>query len=196
MEDEMSITFRIATAADEINGPVAIITARQFAAFRDYLRVEGLRSGIVLLAPDSADDDYLSYHFEARICPLALASVARVFGYDVDVITVVEEAQFRGRRISVYRDEGAGTIAMRVSLTSDLGLELNLANGNAQALLESLGLRPDSFGEIPIASIRDRLANPAIQRRVGTEGMSDYVARLDRLLASAEADDSARLEWA
>lgn len=42
--------------------PVAIITARQLAVFREYLRAEGLRAGIVMMHPDRADDDYLSYH--------------------------------------------------------------------------------------------------------------------------------------
>lgn len=85
---------------------------------------------------------------------------------------------------------------LRVALTSDLGLELNLATGNAHALLESLGLRADSVGEIPIATMRERLAHPAVQRRVADEGLGNYIARLDRLLASADSDDSARLEWA
>lgn len=192
----MSITFRIATAADDIAGPRAIITSRQLAAFRAILRQESVRTGTVLLDPESAEDAYLAYHFEARVCPLALASIARLFAFDVDVISVVEEAQFRGRRVSVYRDEAAGTIGMRVSLTSDLGLELNLANANVHALLESLGLRPDSVGEIPIATMRERLANPAVKRRVSAEGLAGYVGRLDRLLASADTDDSSRLEWA
>lgn len=192
----MSITFRIATAADDARGPIATITARQLAAFRAFLREESIRTGTLLLDPDAVDDAFLSYSFEARVCPAALASVTRLFDFDTAVISVIEEAQFRARRVSIYRNEAAGTINMRVALTSDLGLELDLASGNAIALLASLGLKPDSVGEISIVAIRDRLANPAVKRRVAEEGLTDYVERLDRLLATADSDETSRLEWA
>ncbi|PZU74424.1 MAG: hypothetical protein DI530_16160 [Sphingomonas sp.] len=192
----MSITFRIATAADDRPGPRAVINARQLAAFRTFLREESVRSRTVLLDPDAAEDAYLSYHFEARVCPLPLAAIARVFDFDADVIGVVEEAQFRCRRVSVWRDEPAGTIAMRVALTSDQGLELDLASGNAEVLLESLGLTPDSIGEIPVDTIRERLANPAVRRRAAAGGITPYLDRLDQLIGLADADETSRLEWA
>jgi len=188
----MSITFRIATAADDQPRQTAAINARQLAAFRALLRDHGERSGTVLLDPD----DFLSYSFEARVCPLALATLARVFAYQTDVITVLEEAQFRSRRVSIYRREGAGPITMSVALTSDLALELNLAVGNAYALLEGLGLRPDSVGELSIETARARLANPAVQREASNRGVSQYLDRLDRLLATADAEETSRLEWA
>ena len=172
----MSITFRIATAADDQPRPKAIINARQLAAFRTLLREEGERTGTVFLDPD----DFLSYRFEARVCPLALATLARVFDFETDAITVLEEAQFRSRRISIYRGDEPGSIAMAVALTSDLGLELNLANGNAYALLEGLGLRPDSVGELPIETVRARLTNPAVRRHAAEHGVSHYLDRLDR----------------
>ncbi len=192
----MSITFRIATAADDQQGPVATITARQLAAFRTFLRDESARTGTVLLDPDAAEDEFLSYHFEARVCPVALASVTRVFDFQTDVISVVEEAQFRSRRVSVFRVEETRSIRMRVALTSDVGAELDLSTNNAHALLEGLGLRPDSVGEIPIDTVRARLANPAVRRRAAEHGVTAYLDRLDQLLATAAADDTSRLEWA
>ena len=192
----MSITFRIATAADDQLRPVATINARQLAVFRAFLREESERTGTVLLDPDAAEDEFLSYHFEARVCPLALAAVSRVFDFQTDVISVIEEAQFRCRRVSVYRIEQTGMIHMRVALTSDLGVELDLASANAFALLEGLGLRPDSVGEIPIDTVRARLANPAVRRRAAEHGVTAYLDQLDQLLATADADDTSRLEWA
>jgi hypothetical protein len=192
----MSITFRIATAADDQLGPLATINARQLAAFRTFLREESVRIGTVLLDPDAAEDEFLSYHFEARVCPLALAAISRIFDFQTDVISVIEEAQFRCRRASVYRIEETGTINLRVALTSDLGLELDLASANAIALLEGLGLRPDSVGEIPIDAVRARLANEAVRRRAAEHGVAAYLDRLDQLLATADADDTSRPEWA
>ncbi|MCZ4238175.1 hypothetical protein O4H25_15150, partial [Staphylococcus equorum] len=78
----------------------------------------------------------------------------------------------------------------------DHGDELDLAESDANALLEGLGLNPDLVGEIPIDAIRDRLANPAIRHRAEADGISTMLERLERLLAIADADDSLRLEWA
>lgn len=192
----MSITFRIATASDDQPGPVATINARQLAAFRAYLREEGQRLGLALLDPDLDEERVLALNFEARVCPLALASVARIFEHDEAVIAVIDEAQFRGRRITVWWYETDRAIRMRPSLTSDLGAELDLASDDAHALLAGLGLKPDDVGEIPIDAIRDRLANPAIRRRAEAGCMVPTLDRLERLLATADADDSSRLEWA
>lgn len=192
----MSITFRIATASDELPGPDATINARQLAAFRAYLREEGERLGLALLDPDCDEERVLALNFEARVCPLALASVARVFDHDAAVIAVLDEAQFRGRRITVWWYESDRTIRMRPSVTSDLGAELDLAESDAHALLVGLGLHPDDVGEIPIDIIRVRLANPAIRSRAEADGTVSMLERLERLLETAAADDSPRLEWA
>ena len=174
----------------------AVINARQLAAFREFLRVQGERLDMTLLDPDFAEDDYLSYRFEARVCPLALASIARIFDYQTDVITVLDEAQFRGRRVSVYREGDTGPITLSVGLTSDPGLELDLAYQNAFALLEGLGLRPESVGEIPVDNVRARLADPSSRRSVEAQGAAADLSRLDRLSATGDLDDSSRLEWA
>ena len=89
--------------------------------------------GIVLIDPEAADEDAFAYQFEARVCPIALARIARLFDYDVAVIGVIEEAQFQARRVSIVRIGGDGEIAMCVSLTSDLGLEPNLVSGSLSA---------------------------------------------------------------
>ena len=192
----MSITFRIATADDDLHGPVAIVNARQLAAFREYLRKEGVRLGLALLDPDADEERTLAYNFEARICPLAIASIARVFDFDTAVIAVLDEAQFRGRRVLVWWYETDRSIRMRPSMTSDLGVEFDLAAANAHGLLEGLGLRADSVGEIPIDTVRARLANPAVRRRAAELGISHHLDQLAKLVASAEADDTSRLEWA
>lgn len=192
----MSITFRIATAADDQPGPIATINARQLAGFRAFLRDESARLGTLLLDPDASRDVFLSYHFEARVCPLALAAISAVFDFQPDVIGVVEEAQFRCRRVRVYRAQKPGRIHMALALTSDLGVELDLASANALTLLEGLGLRPDSVGEIPVDTMRARLAHPAVRRRSEELGVGPYLDRLDQLLATADADDTSRLEWA
>jgi hypothetical protein len=202
----MAITFRIATSADELPGAGATITARQFAAFRAFLRAESARMGSELLDSVRMDKEFPADSFDARVCPLALATVAEIFDHATDVIAVVEEAQFRGRRVRVHRkaESTAGrsqrrspdsAIRMCVSV-SDPGVELDLDDGEAFALLAHLGLRSDCVGEIGVASIRARLANSAIKRRALADGLGDHVERLDRLLESGANDENSRLEWA
>jgi len=191
----MTIIFRIATAADDGHIPAAEIGARDLAEFRAFLRQEGTRIGKRLLSPDEPEDELLSYTFEARVCPLSLSAMARVFDYNASVIRVLEEAQFRNRRVAVWRCKSDGSIRMRVSLNSDAGVEINLADGSAYALLQSLGLRPDGVGELPAHEVRRRLDNPAVRRRMDEEDVSQFIAPLERLLATADLDDSSRFEW-
>lgn len=188
----MSVLFRIAVPADEASDPYAIITARQLGAFRRFLRAEGARIGIDLLEPD----EYLGDNFEVRVCPLPLAAVTRTFEHAPDVISVVEEAQFRGRRLAIHHSVGGAEITMRVALTSDCGLELDLAYGNAYALLDALDIQADSVGNVPLGTLRDRLADPCTHARAAERRVEHYLPRLERLLASAHDPDEARLVWA
>jgi len=188
----MSILFRIAVPADEMEPPVAVITARQLAALRRYLHAQSERIGVALIEPDEVLGDC----FEARVCPLALASVTRLFDHDPAVIAVVEEAQFRGRRVSIRHRPQAAEITMRVALTSDCGLELDLAYGNAYALLEALGLDAESVGEITAELLRERLADPATASKAVASGVEHYLPRLERLLTSVEGVEEARFAWA
>lgn len=188
----MSILFRVAVPGDEHPTPAAIITARQCAVFRRFLRDEGTRINIALIEPD----EVLGDSFEARVCPLALAAVTRLFNHDLAVINVVEEAQFRGRRIAIHHNALATEITLRVALTSDCGLELDLACGNAYALLEALGMDADSVGEISLDLLRNRLADPTTATRAAERGVDHYLPRMERLVASATDVEEARLAWA
>src|SRR3546814_9470648 len=69
---------------------------------------------------------------------------------------------------------------MRVALTSDCGLELDLAYGNAYALLEALGMATDSVGEIPLEQVRNRLADPDTPARAAERGVDHYLPRIEK----------------
>lgn len=192
----MTISFRIATAADDVDGPVAEISTAQLADFCSLLRGEGRRLATSLIDLDDDNESPPTWGFEVRVCPVSLATLAATFEFDPQVIAVLDEAQFRARRVSIWRVGAEGPYRMRPSITSDLAVELNLANGNAYALLESLGLSADSVGEAPIEEVRERLANPAIRRRMAAHNVTHYADPLERLLASAGMDERSRFEWA
>src|SRR3546814_12757316 len=142
----MSILFRIALPADDTPAPVAVITARQLAALRRYLRAEGDHMGLALIEPDEVIGD----SFEARVCPLALAAVTGVFDHDPAVLSVVEEAQSRGRRISIHHCASTAELKLRVHLTSAGGLELDLAYGNAHPLLHRKSVGSGKSGSVRV----------------------------------------------
>ncbi len=97
---------------------VATATARQVARFRDWLRAEAARLGVDLL-PVFREDNL---SFDARVCPLAIASVAARFDHDEHVIAVVEEAQFMGRRVTfAHHADGVIELALSSSPNEDLG---------------------------------------------------------------------------
>ncbi|KKW90316.1 hypothetical protein [Sphingobium chungbukense] len=188
----MTILFRIMDPADNGTSPTAVITARQLATFRRYLRAEGDRLGIALLDPD----EYLGNSFEVRVCPLALAAVTRPFDHDPAVIAVIEEAQFRGRRVSVHHSAEDARITLGIALTSDQAVELDLAYGNAYALLEALAIEAESVGDIAVGLLRARLSDPATPSRATLRGVDHYLPRLERLIASAGGREDARIAWA
>ena len=187
----MTITFRIDDGHDiHAVGP-AEITRSQLAALCDYLRAQSERLGVPLIDHEWGTVDEPEFAFEARVCPLPLASLSAVLDHADAAIAVLDEAQFTGRRIRVRREENIGLVMIEVAWTHDSAPSLNVANGNAYALLESLGLDAESCGEIPLADLRRRLTDPVIHRRLGSDPRQIGRCR-DRLRAARGAASSAR----
>lgn len=191
----MSILFRIAARADDRHGMIARINARQLAAFRKVLRAEGDRLSAQLLDP-GGDDGMLAYDFEARVCPIALARLARIFDFVPAAVAVLDDAQFRRRRVRIEHVPSLRMIVMQVSLRSDLGLELDLAPSAARAFLRALGLHPDASGTLPIQILVNQLSDPHVRRRLQAQSLDQSLLRIERLLETSRIDDSSRLEWA
>lgn len=192
----MSITFSIVTSADDSCDLYAVLASEQLTHFLDILRAESDRSNTVLLDGEGDLAAMLSDGFEARVCPVALAVLARVFDYDCAVIAVIDEAQFRRRKITIWRDKRDGSIKMCPSFTSDADAEMTLPTGHAFALLAGLGVETWTIGERPVRDIRRALAESATTRRMAAGKVAHYVPGLQRLLDTAHFDDSSRLAWA
>lgn len=191
----MTVTFHIATAADDTRALAAMIPPDRLTSFLDILRYEGDRQGLSLFGEDSDLDAMLSEGFEARVCPVSLAPLARALDYDPAAISVIDEAQFRARKVTIWRNEAAGPIEMCPSLTTDTDAEMTLPNRHAFALLTSLGISGWSMGEQPVDDIRRELGNPHTLDRMAMENVAHYVPQLQRLLASAVDQEAARLIW-
>ena len=184
----MSITFALNVVADSIAKP-ATITARQLAAFRAFARARGELLDI------EDDDPILACSFEARVCPWALASICAIFDHDEAVIAVVEEAQFRGLNIRIWQDDATRSIRMVVASTPDGSTEMNLANANAYAVLETIGLGDDCCGEVALDDLSSRLADPTIRDAMTRSGLHGYLSRLDGLAQCGIENEEVRMVW-
>lgn len=107
----------VSTAAETsfVSPPPAPITDQGLAGFVAMMRAESRRLGVPLLEPGGSRTPTV---FEARVGPLALACLARPFDHDPAAIAVLDEAQFRGRWVSIDVDAG-GDATLAVSARSD-----------------------------------------------------------------------------
>ena len=105
----MTITFRVDDGHDTITPIPAIITPHQLGSLRDLLAEHGDRLGLALLVPDYGDPGEPAFAFEARVCPVALASLSACSDHYPGVIEVLDEAQFRARRVRSGATIGTAT---------------------------------------------------------------------------------------
>ena len=178
----MTITFTFRSNLP-VQAKPAIITARQLAAFRSFARDHGQLVG-----------GFLAYGFEARVCPLSWATIARLFDDSEAVIAVVEEAQFLGLNVRFWKDNAAAAIMMGVATTPDGSRSLILNDAAADALLETLGQRGNVLGDIDVPELARCIANPATRRHLGHNGLSDILDHLDAVVKQPPFADT-RLVW-
>ncbi|MBA3895834.1 MAG: hypothetical protein H0X36_01565 [Sphingomonadaceae bacterium] len=188
----MSITFRVTSDDDRTTIDPTPITIRQLVAFRIFARANNI------LIDDVPENDHITrtLSFEASICGFALAVLSRIFEFAEAMIAVIDEAQFRQRQLRFYKDDRTGELMLALSDTIDGSVDLDLANGNACAVLEALDTKPNSTGIMPIADFRERLADPRVRARFEAAEIGHYLPRLDRLAAIAAYEQEPRLVWA
>lgn len=193
----MTITFRVDDGHNILSPSPAVIMPDQLGALRDLLGRHVVRSGVAMVVPIHGDPATGSFEIEVRVCPLALASIARCFDWDPAVITVVDEAQFLGRRARIWQTEPGGDIRLGLGLNPDAAPELEVANGNAFAILASLGLDEESCGAVPMSEVRERLMDPRIRRRLDADPhMTRYVEALTTMATLKPIDGEYHLAWA
>ena len=188
----MSITFRVTSEDETSNVTPAPITVGQFVAFRQFARDHAI---LVNDLPEG-EDITRSFSFDASICSFALAVLAPLFGNDPDAIAVLDEAQFTQRHVRLFKSDATGELMLGISNTMDGSIDLDLAIGNAIAVLSALDLDLTNTGDIPLAVLRDRLTDPRLRERFVNHRVEHYLPRLDRLAAISAHEQEPRLVWA
>jgi hypothetical protein len=109
---------------------------------------------------------------------------------------LIDEAQLRGRRVRIWQEEPTGDIRLGLGLNPDGAPKLELASGNAFALLASLGLEEESCGTIPMSQLWQRLMDPRIRQRLDEDPhMSRYVEALTTMAALKPTEGEYHLAW-
>ena len=193
----MTITFRIDDGHNILAPTPAVITHDQLGSLRDLLAEQLLRLGLTMLLPIHGVTGDPAFEFEARVCPLALAVVSKCFDHDPAVITVLDEVQFLGRRVRIRQAEPRGDIKIGLASKPDAAPEIEVANGSAYALLEALGIDPESAGLVTVAELRQRLMDPQTRRRLDADPVTaSYVETLSTMAALKPVEGEYHLAWA
>lgn len=116
------------------------------------------------------------------------------FGTAPSVIAILDEAQFLGRRVRVAQTEPTGDITMRLSLNPDAAPEIALANPQALALLDGLGIDRMVAGMVPMTELRRRLTDPRIRRRLDSD-MAESIETLATMAALKPIEGEYLLAW-
>ena len=192
----MSVTFRVTSEDETSSVAPAPISVRQLVAFRNFARAQAI---LVDDLPEG-EDITRSFSFDANICSFALAVLSPLFGNEPGTIAVLDEAQFTQRQVRLFKSDATGELMHGISNTMDgsidLDLDLDLAIGNAIAVLSALDLDLANTGDLPLAVLRDRLADPRVRERFVNHRVEHYLPRLDRLAAIAAHEQEPRLVWA
>jgi hypothetical protein len=165
----MTITFRIEDGRSILLPSPAIVMPDQLASLRNLLAEQSLRLGFTMLLSVNGVAGDPWFEFEARVCHLSLAVVSKCFDHDPSVIAILDEAQFLGRRVRVTQTERASDITRRLSLNPNAASEIALANAQALALLDGLGIDRRVTGMVTMTELRQRLTTPRIRRRLDAD---------------------------
>jgi hypothetical protein len=113
----MTISYYIRSHGQEGATISASILPERLKKLCDLLHKEGARMGLDLLS-SRAETPPQNAAIEARIGPLALASLARAVDFDEALIGLFDEAQFRGRCLLAERNNECGW-TIHLSSTAD-----------------------------------------------------------------------------
>ncbi|MFC0205316.1 hypothetical protein [Novosphingobium soli] len=168
--------FRIVDTETKLHSKPAPLNARELARLRVILQHGG-----AVTIPEAGETAGTAYNFEANANAIALASFAAPFDKRIDILAIIEEAQFLGRSIRVRRDARGGEAVIQVSEHIAITPEIALTRDQADKVLDCLKLDREASPDMPLATLRSLLANPAIYDRFQRNGLAntyDYLARL------------------
>lgn len=151
----MLVTFRIKDHETRLHSKPAAITPLELAAL-----VRKLHGSHGTIDADIGEFGYAPLNFEINANSLSIAEFSACFGYRVDVIAVLDEAQFLGRMIRIEHAQRDEPITIQVSSNISLARELMMGDELARKVLFALGLSSQMKGSITLGDLQEALRSP------------------------------------
>jgi hypothetical protein len=191
MEKDMLTFFRIVDAHTKLLSKPAPLNARELASLRSILQNAGIPTLL-----DDGELDGTAYNFEANANAIAIARFAALFRDRLDLLAVLEEAQFLGRSIRVTRTARNCDAFLEVSEHIAFSPEIAVKRSQADQVLECLDLDPANSNEIALDALRSKLSNPATYHRFKQHDLENTYEYLTRLSYTDCGEQSPHLAWA
>lgn len=183
--------FRIVDTHTKLLSSPPPLNARELASLRSILQGAGVSTIL-----DDGELDGTAYNFEANANAIALAKFAPLFRDRLDLLAVLEEAQFLGRSIRVSRTARNCDALLEVSEHIALSPEIAVTRAQRDHVLECLDLDPTTSTEIPLDALRSKLSDPAIYYRFKRQDLENTYEYLSRLSYTDCGEQFPYLAWA
>ena len=148
----MLVTFRIKDTETKLHSKPAAISASELAALTRKLHM-----GDSAIDVDPGEFGAAPLNFEINANALSMAGFTSCFANRVEIIEIVEEAQFLGRTLRVRHRERLAPIMIEVSEHIALARDLRMSSDLAGKLLFALGRDSSAMGEVTLENLRDLL---------------------------------------
>ena len=139
-----------------------------------------------------------TFGLEINASALPLATIAKLLGNSVEIVTLLDSAQFYQRRL-YFRGSTSTSIRVSVSDNPETMPEMNLSNYNAHALLDALfdgATEIETCGSTSISDLRSKLSSRAVIDRITKNGLTKYLPTLILFSQFDRDPDGSRVHWA
>ena len=187
----MLIYFRIIDTETTLRSTAVELNARELGALSILLQNTDLFPDL-----DEGERHGTAYNFEINANMIALATFSRIFAERLDVIALVEEAQWLGRNLRIERDDETGKVTMRVSSTIALSPEFMMNDDMARSALACLGIDLAKARSLRLNTLKDLLLSPGVHQRFENANLSLIFDRLAQYATTDCNDQIPSLTWA
>jgi len=187
----MSIKFYVADYDTKLTSRPATITPREIASLRRLAN----ESNAFIDDECAPDGSAIPFTFDVGLCRVSISEISAVFDHRPDVLSVIEEAIFLGRLLSIRSGDGVGIFKLFVSSVFQGPLEILVDDSTAHSVFEAFGIDPSQSMFIDLSHVADRLRSDETQRTFTERGIGHRVEYFSRAVSTARHDQFPVLVW-
>ena len=186
----MLVTFRIKDTVTMLHSKPAEISFRELASLMRKLHINKADLDV-----DAKELMAAPLNFEVNANVLSMAEFTTCFGHRVEIIAIVEEAQFLGRTLRIEHPNMRAPITMKVSEHIALGREMMMGPELAAKALYCLGRDSDEPGELKLHDLQGLLQDHRIHEAFVRANITPVYDSFSKLALTDCGDQRPMLEW-